>query len=737
MIKKYMKSYSNNNKIISLLVFLVISLFALIPIQTNARGVVVNYTNSWAYSAYYEAGGKCSDPDFSAKADFFDIKLSKSFALNVARIGNLREYENRVIQPNESITAINPNVTGSYNFQNRDSRTPSLDGLIKLNNYYSDDGDCPGDGDRFYVKNQFRGGISSQLEYTLSSSDNSIIDCSAGSSCVARDKDGTATITVSFPDVGSYYLERSYEWGNNEASHATIPPTVTTVPRACRDCTPANNYSCPLGYTLSSTRGSDRGMGVSRTCRSNTPTVTFKSRGKGGGKISLEYTLDPISYNVRVQRPNQPPVVSNVNTTDISYNTAKVNWTYSDPEGDLQVKSWVQIATDAEFNNLVFSRAQNGAFTSKNITGLTQGTTYYVRVRAEDARGAKSTWTTGQAFTTLDNSVPELVDFSCETGNFNQSPDKYTRGRVSWKYKGKDPDNLVLRLRYKKSEESEFNFRNIGNVGAIKSGNSQINNLIPGYTYDVDIQVLDEYNRNLLGVDTQWVKCNPGLTLNNYPDPVVDFTLSGEDKIANNEGTLTVNTGALVSAKWNITNNIGLLEDKCTINTTGGDGVSLFNENENGFSGNLNATTLDSNDEQTYKVNLNCIGKQAKLPVKVDQTITLKVQSFPTVNCTIGDQTIVKEGESTINLEVNVGNVPNGYSWTAGVNKVNMEKQKSGSNTTPTNLNISLDYSGIPFGRYQPWVEITKKVGDTDRTTEATCGRVTNLGKSNIREVNP
>ena len=108
------------------------------------------------------------------------------------------------------------------------------------------------------------------------------------------------------------------------------------------------------------------------------------------------------------------------------------------------------------------------------------------------------------------------------------------------------------------------------------------------------------------------------------------------------------------------------------------------------------------------------------------------MESYPTVSCSIeGGKKSVSQGDSAINLNITVGNTPT-YSWEVGkfVGDTNTQK---GVNPVPST--ITLNYLNTDFGKYSPWVKATRS--GTSRTTERSCGTITNFGDSTIKEVNP
>jgi hypothetical protein len=327
---------------------------------------------------------------------------------------------------------------------------------------------------------------------------------------------------------------------------------------------------------------------------------------------------------VTVGKPNQAPTVNYNNTSNISYNTATANWSYTDPEGDPQTDAAIQIATDSGYSNIIWG-GYAGTASNIAITGLTPGTTYYPRVAVKNAINDWTGWKNGPAFTTPD-----------------------------------------------------------------------------------------------------------------YPEPQVSFDLKSGTNIAQTGGTLTIKTAESVNASWSITNTEGVKPNSCSVitnNISGGVAADIFDSNvKRGLAfANLPGQNIPvSPIDQTYTVALVCEGKDARTPRNIVNTITLIVESYPTVSCRVDGSTTVKAGDTSIDINVQVGNTPN-YSWEAGPNSGDTTRKKQSGNS-PISNPLRLDYTGLDFGRYTPWVSVTKL--GTNRTTPVTCGAITNFGSSNIKEVN-
>ena len=597
-----LKSFKNSNVKIILIIF---SILTIIPTFSQAVSVPVNYTGSWNYQQWY-SGTFCKRGAVSAGTNFW-MHLDKQFILQAEGVKNLDQNESTLISPGVNLVAYNYPVTGSYSYASADYGTPPMDGLV----YDWEYGATRRGKTVYIVRNKMSGGVASQPGYTLTSNNNSIIDCSSGNRCITKG-DGTAVVTVSFPNLGSYYVQRNYQIGN----YYNVRRQVLNLKYpSCRSFGFFSRQVCEPQYIWGSVR-------------------EFYVEGRNSAQGAWNYSLSPITYTVTVKNPNKAPTVNYNNTNNISYNTATSNWSYSDPEGDPQTNAVIQIATDSGYSNIIWT-GYAGTASNIAITGLTPGTTYYPRVAVKNVINDWTGWENGDAFTTQD-----------------------------------------------------------------------------------------------------------------YPEPIVNYSLNktGDTNTAVQKGgTLTLKTGDSVSANWNITNNIGVVGNSCKIsslNTTGGDNTEIYNNTGLGFTGdNVLGKNLPVNvNDQRYTIRLECAGRPAKIPRSINETITLRVESYPTVSCRVDGSTTVKAGDTDRNITANIGNVA-GYSWEAGVDNSKRDKnKKSGSKPSntinPDTLTIPLTYSGTEFGRYTPWVKIIPTQGTSPaREVIATCGRITNLGASNIREV--
>lgn len=139
-------------------------------------------------------------------------------------------------------------------------------------------------------------------------------------------------------------------------------------------------------------------------------------------QANLEYSFPSITYTVTVpQTVNLEQITTCTPVTNITKNSATVNWSYTDVDNDPQTNYQVQIATDSAFTNIVDSitaPANTDVSTVRSVvvTGLNANTTYYSRVRTYNTVNGWSVYTNcAGSFKTTFDTTSEL----CNCNNRN------------------------------------------------------------------------------------------------------------------------------------------------------------------------------------------------------------------------------------------------------------------------------------------------------------------------------
>jgi hypothetical protein len=647
------------NKIFSFSLVLFLLTFYLFPHNAKAVNVPLTYVSNIDLDGFVTASnGGGVGLDVTAVST-----LSKTFNL-VSGGQNLTSSATIAIGSN--ITSNDTKTTGSYSFLGAAYGTPPLDAQVYDGPDYTARHEYPGGFWELKARSKYQGGFwYENTSYTLSSNNSGVISCS-GTTCNAVGT-GIANITVNWSGKGEYTVAR-FDTNFNPTPESNIQFSVN-VPAA---------------------------------------------------QGTKDFTPSSISYNINVYQPDRPPVVNNITVSDISYTTAKVNWNYSDPDGDVQTLWNVQVATDTSFGvNTVASNSSYGTETNATVTNLIPNTRYYTRVQAYNAK-AGTGWVNGPSFTTLANNPPNLDQLSC-----NGESTGYTSGKVNWNYTGTDEpgDLLVFKLRYKKTTESEWS--PTVNLPGNRAGAQDIANLISGYGYNVEMSLNDNRNVHL---GDRWKGCGI-FTTTEYPEPSVDFNLrSGSTTVAKG-GTITIKTGDPISTNWTITNSVGLQDNSCALSTTGV--RDIFKENNLGFGyeSRQNNNIASDKADQTYTINLSCIGKDARIPKSVNASITLVIQSYPLISCSIVNKVVSTENP-TAQVEGTISNANSPYTWK--IKRFAGENYGSPITSTNTIQNFTLDYNGLGLGKYKPVIQAN---GLGSRISEKECSEISNFANRSIREV--
>ncbi len=166
-----------------------------------------------------------------------------------------------------------------------------------------------------------------------------------------------------------------------------------------------DNFREPI-FEAEITNSNRRQQGI----RNLTPGTKYYAR------IKVSDSHDPNRYskwsNVRefttqkrAINSNRPPTVTYDGTNNLTLNSARANWTYSDiDDEDAQTQAIVQLFKNETFTGSPTQFDLQGDATQLTMEGLSQNIKYYPRVKAYNVNG-ESEWAAGEPFSL--NSTPD------------------------------------------------------------------------------------------------------------------------------------------------------------------------------------------------------------------------------------------------------------------------------------------------------------------------------------------
>jgi len=173
------------------------------------------------------------------------------------------------------------------------------------------------------------------------------------------------------------------------------------------------------------------------------------------------------SFITRDTDPNTPTnTTPSSGATGVSLTPILTASTFSDPDiGDSQSASQWQVATDSNFNNIVWDTGTTGPASNTTTvnSSLNIGTTYYWHVRYQDSHNSWSNYSTGTMFVTNKSpSTPILISPSNSATNISLTP--------SFQLVAGDPDNDNLQYKIILGTNSAF-------TGTTQVFNQVVNNV--------------------------------------------------------------------------------------------------------------------------------------------------------------------------------------------------------------------------------------------------------------------
>lgn len=263
------------------------------------------------------------------------------------------------------------------------------------------------------------------------------------------------------------------------------------------------------------------------------------------------------SFTTRDTDPNTPTNTSpSSGATGVSITPALTASTFSDPDvGDSQTASQWQIATDINFNNIIWDTGTTGpaSNTTTVSSSLNIGTTYYWHVRYKDSFGGWSNYSTQTRFVTNKSpSTPTLISPANSATNVSSTP--------NFQLVASDPDSDNLQYKIILSTNSAFTgttqvfnqvVNNVGwsaqNIGtsAYSSGTTAVyiistgSSLTSNTTYYWKAQTFDYFGSN------SWSNLSIGYsftTTNNPPNQPTNSTPTNGSNRNSFTPTLTAST---------------------------------------------------------------------------------------------------------------------------------------------------------------------------------------------------
>jgi len=217
-----------------------------------------------------------------------------------------------------------------------------------------------------------------------------------------------------------------------------------------------------------------------------------------------------------------PPTISNIQITDVTYNSVKISWTT-----DISANSFVEYGLDTSYGKMT---GQNDSVTSHSVilTGLLSKATYYFRVRSAaqtEAVSANYTFTT----TLAPDITPPVIS------NIQVSNITLTSALITWTT-DENADSIV---HY--GTTTNYQWLAGDSATSTKTHSVSLTNLLPGTTYHYKVTSKDT-SGNISESSDATFSTQPDTTpptISNVSSPVVD----------RNSATITWNTDEPATSK--------------------------------------------------------------------------------------------------------------------------------------------------------------------------------------------
>jgi hypothetical protein len=467
----------------------------------------------------------------------------------------------------------------------------------------------------------------------------------------------------------------------------------------------------------------------------NFPATNAQVRGDSeGGKRSEdqgEFTFKRTEYTYQfdVFQSNTAPIISSCEASSVGYENGRITWNYSDADGDRQTKAYIQVNSDNNFplNQNRVNTLINGNNKSFIINGrvLNPETRYYVRVMVNDGK-VNSDWRNCGSFV-IPNQKPNQKPTVSLTKAIVSS---FTNVILEWNYSDVEDDPQA---QYNIQISENNNFRTIKVDETISSRNRRqdtVRDLEPGTKYYARIRVSDKYDQDRF---SDWSN-------------VREFRTPASSPTSNQKPTVSLtradSNDTNVTLGWEYKDKEKNPQAKYIIQISKSDNFSPIEVKEEKSSRDRRQDTIRDLEPGTKyyarikvsdEYNQNRFSAWSNVREFTTENKIIppgpdpepETKSEIDIQCSL-DKTTVSSSSPTVNI---TGIKVEGkyYKW-----RVDRGDNKSLFQNSEITNPQTLDYTGVRFGRYSPFIEIKDK---NDNITKKVCGTVTNLGNRNVREV--
>jgi len=257
---------------------------------------------------------------------------------------------------------------------------------------------------------------------------------------------GNFTFTTPVPDLTPPVIS-SVNAGNITTSAATITWSTDEASDSQVEYGLDTNYGS--ASALDATRATSHTINLSGLANNTTYHYRVKSKDAAGNlAVSDDFTFTTLPDVT-------PPVISNVNASNITTTTATINWS-TDEASDSQV----EYGLDANYGSVSTLDVTRAISHTTAISGLTAGTTYHFRVKSKDAAGNLAV---SGNFTFTTSSLAPAFEVTLEAENM---PTKTVGGERPPGWGLWNNGYLAQTVNFPRSDSYRFTLRASGSIAA-------------------------------------------------------------------------------------------------------------------------------------------------------------------------------------------------------------------------------------------------------------------------------